>query len=169
MKIAVNISGSDIYSEYFYNTLRSLFDHSLSRYLDLEITEQVLIKDASKAMEIISRIKKELKVEFSIDDFGTGYSSLQYLRQLPIDFLKIDKSFIDDMFVDGNDYIIVSTIINMAKNLGLNTIAEGVETKEQFEELKDMGVDCFQGYYLAKPMPYEEFEKLLRTSSFAEH
>ncbi|WP_201334980.1 MULTISPECIES: bifunctional diguanylate cyclase/phosphodiesterase [unclassified Nitratiruptor] len=166
IKVAVNVSGSDIYSEHFYNHLKSLLPHSFARYLNLEITEQVLIKDASKAMENISRIKKELNIQFSIDDFGTGYSSLQYLKQLPIDYLKIDKSFVDDMFVDGNDYIIVSTIINMAKNLGLKTIAEGVETKKQFEELKDMGVDFFQGYYFAKPMPYEEFVKLLKTSSF---
>ncbi|BCD61345.1 diguanylate cyclase/phosphodiesterase [Nitratiruptor sp. YY08-26] len=169
VRIAVNISGSDIYSERFEKFLSSHFDRESICWLDLEITEQVLIQDANKAIDIITRIKKELAVAVSIDDFGTGYSSLQYLKRLPVDFLKIDRSFVQDLFKDKNDYVIVATIVNMAKSLGLKTIAEGVETKEQFEELKKFGVDFFQGYYLAKPMPEDSFIELLQTSGSVVH
>ncbi|SMC08846.1 putative bifunctional diguanylate cyclase/phosphodiesterase [Nitratiruptor tergarcus] len=169
VRIAVNISGRDIYSEQFETFLSSYFDKELICWLDLEITEQVLIQDVNKAIDLITRIKKELAVAVSIDDFGTGYSSLQYLKRLPVDFLKIDRSFVQDLFKDKNDYVIVATIVNMAKSLGLKTIAEGVETKEQFEELQKIGVDFFQGYYLAKPMPEDSFIELLQTSGSVVH
>ena len=92
-----------------------------------------------------------LGVLIAIDDFGTGYSSLQYLRQLPIDYLKIDKSFIDDIQTNENAEVIIRTINSMAKNLNLKTVAEGVETEEQFSLLKKLGCDYFQGYLFGTP------------------
>lgn len=162
IKIAVNISGKDIYDEDFIDILK-IFSKKEGQYIELEITEQMLIKNIDKALENIKKIKSLYGMDFSIDDFGTGYSSLQYLKQLPVDNLKIDMSFVRDMLKDKNDYIIVQTIINMAKNLNLKTIAEGVESKEHFETLKKMGVDYFQGYYFAKPMDIDEFIKFLKT------
>ena len=161
--VAVNIAGSDIYNVRFFKFLKKLFTTIDPTVLDLEITEQILIEDTKRAIEVINLIKKEYNVHFSIDDFGTGYSSLQYLKQLDVDKLKIDMSFVKDMLEDKSDYVIVETTVNMAKSLKLQTVAEGVETKEHFEELKKLGVDYFQGYYFAKPMPVDEFVQLLRT------
>ena len=103
-------------------------------------------------------------MRISIDDFGTGYSSLSYLKGLPIDTLKIDKSFIDTIVTDENTRVITESIVFMVKKLGFETVAEGVESKEQFEYLKDIGCNCIQGYLLGKPMPEEEIEKLLLRS-----
>jgi EAL domain-containing protein (putative c-di-GMP-specific phosphodiesterase class I) len=104
---------------------------------------------------------KSLGVKLSIDDFGTGYSSLSYLTTFAVDKLKIDQSFIRDMADDPNDAIIVRTIIQMAKSLNLKTIAEGVETERQAELLRLQRCDEVQGYYFARPMPAEEFERYL--------
>jgi EAL domain-containing protein (putative c-di-GMP-specific phosphodiesterase class I) len=104
---------------------------------------------------------KKLQVKLSMDDFGTGYSSLAYLKQLPLDQLKIDQSFVRDIVTDPNDAVMVQTIINMAQNFKLETIAEGVETKEQLAFLKENGCYAYQGYLFGKPMPIEIFEELL--------
>ncbi len=101
-------------------------------------------------------------VKISLDDFGTGYSSLSYLKGLPIDTLKIDKSFIDTVVTDENTRIITESIIYMVKKLGFETIAEGVETQEQFDYLTKIDCDNIQGYYLGKPMPPEEIEVLIQ-------
>lgn len=131
--------------------------------LELEITESMSM-DIGRSLEILQDLKK-LGVQISVDDFGTGYSSLNYLRQLPIDRVKIDKSFINDMTVDENDEAIVATIINMAHNLKLSVIAEGVETKEQLQSLQKYECNEVQGYYYSKPIPAEDFEKKFITSS----
>ena len=164
IKIAVNISGRDIYEKDFIEILK-IFSKEEGKYIELEITEQMLVKSINKAIENINNIKTLYGMDFSIDDFGTGYSSLQYLKQLPVDNLKIDMSFVRDMLEDKNDFVIVQTIVNMAKSLNLKTIAEGVESKEHFESLKKMGVDYFQGYYFAKPMNVEEFIEYLKKHS----
>ena len=104
---------------------------------------------------------KETGISFSLDDFGTGYSSLQYLKQLPLDQLKIDQSFVRDVVFDEQDRSIVQTIIAMARGLDLDVIAEGVETTEQREMLIDFGCEHFQGYLFAKPMPIKDVDKLL--------
>lgn len=124
--------------------------------LELEITESMSM-DMSGSLIILQELK-ELGVRISVDDFGTGYSSLNYLRQLPIDRVKIDKSFINDMTVDPNNEAIVATIINMAHNLKLSVTAEGAETEEQVKYLQKHLCDEIQGYYFSKPIPAKEFE-----------
>lgn len=124
--------------------------------LELEITESMSM-DIERSLGILQDLKK-LGVQISVDDFGTGYSSLNYLRQLPIDRVKIDKSFINDMTIDETDEAIVATIINMGHNLKLSVIAEGVETEEQLKYLQKYDCDEIQGYYYSKPIPAKDFE-----------
>lgn len=128
--------------------------------IELEITESVLIDSFIEVTEKL-RILREYGLRISLDDFGTGYSSLSYLKGLPIDTLKIDKSFVDAMLTDENARIIMDSIVYMIKKLGFETIAEGVETQEQFDYLKSIECDCIQGFLLGKPLPGEELEKLL--------
>ncbi|OGT90224.1 MAG: hypothetical protein A2514_13520 [Gammaproteobacteria bacterium RIFOXYD12_FULL_61_37] len=128
--------------------------------LTLEITESVLVsnlEDAAMKMKAL----KNLGVHFAIDDFGTGYSSLAYLKRLPLDEIKIDRTFVRDISTDPEDASLVETIITLAEKLGLHVTAEGVETAEQFQFLLDKKCDRFQGYYFSKPLPAEAFEKML--------
>ena len=137
--------------------LTEQYDVSMSK-LELEITEGTLIEDIDKALLTL----KELKIlgfQLTIDDFGTGYSSLSYLKQLPIHKLKIDQSFISNCADDEVDAALVKTIINMAHNLHLLCIAEGVETKEQLAFLRKHGCDQVQGYYYSKPLSAKHFEE----------
>ncbi len=131
--------------------------------VELEITESVLIDDFVEITNKLA-ILKEYGFKISLDDFGTGYSSLSYLKGLPINTLKIDKSFIDTVMSDSNTKIITESIVYMVKKLGYETVAEGVETQEQFEYLKSIECDNIQGYYLGKPMPSHEVEELLKKS-----
>lgn len=124
------------------------------RRLDFEITEGLLVDDVPQAVDKLKQIK-ELGASISIDDFGTGFSSLSYLRQFPLDRLKIDRSFVKDI-PDGDDGVIASSIIVLAKSLGLIVLAEGVETEEQIRFLKSQDCDEYQGYYLSKPVPADE-------------
>lgn len=127
--------------------------------LIIELTDGVVIDNIHDTINKLEALK-ELGVLISIDDFGTGYSSLAYLKQLPLDQLKIDRSFIRDITTDVNDAIIIETIIDMAKHLGLSVIAEGVETKEQLSFLGDKGCLGFQGYYFGYPNSPGKFAKL---------
>lgn len=114
---------------------------------------------------------RELKsrdIKLSIDDFGTGFSSLSYLKSFPIDKLKIDRSFVNDIMDDPDDAAIVAAIINMSRGLRLTTIAEGVETAEQYHRLKELGCGELQGFYIARPMPAAEFEAWLISGSVAD-
>ena len=128
--------------------------------VELEITESVLIDDFTEVTEKLA-VLRDIGIKISLDDFGTGYSSLSYLKGLPIDTLKIDKSFIDTVVTDENTRIITESIIYMVKKLGYETIAEGVETEEQYRYLNEIDCDNIQGYLLGKPMPSEKIEGLL--------
>lgn len=159
--ISVNLSIRQFFQQALISNISNILketgvDPSL---IELEITESMSM-DIERSLDILLDLKK-LGVLISVDDFGTGYSSLNYLRRLPIDCVKIDKSFINDMTLDENDGAIVTSIINMSHNLKLKVIAEGVETEEQFNYLRTHHCDEIQGYYISKPIPATEFEKEL--------
>lgn len=155
--IAVNLSARQFFATQMVTAIRNMF----SQYniepetVEFELTESMVMDDVDQAIGIMRAIRK-LGCHLSIDDFGTGYSSLAYLKQFPINTLKIDQSFIKDIPDDKNDVEIAYTIIAMAHNMGLDVVAEGVETKEQWQLLKDQKCDLLQGYYFARPMRMED-------------
>lgn len=108
-------------------------------------------------------------IKFSVDDFGTGYSSLSYLQSLPLNTLKIDRSFVNDIKDASHGVVLVDTIIMMAHNLGLEVIAEGVETGRELDYLNSKGCTVYQGYYFSKPLPVESFTKMLKSAKIATH
>jgi diguanylate cyclase (GGDEF)-like protein/PAS domain S-box-containing protein len=126
--------------------------------LELELTESVTMNNPQNAIETMNKLH-EIGIKMSLDDFGTGYSSLSYLKKFKVYKLKIDQSFVRDITIDPEDRAIVATIINMAKSLGLETIAEGVETLEQLEYLRENGCGEIQGYYYSKPLSVKEFQE----------
>lgn len=158
LTIAVNVSAKQFRQLDFVESIRAAVQHAgiKPNLLKLELTESLLLENISDIIVTMNALKA-IGVIFSLDDFGTGYSSLQYLKQLPIDQLKIDQSFVRDIAIDLSDQAIVSTIIAMAKSLKLNVIAEGVETMEQQRFLFSHGCFHYQGYLFGKPMPIEQF------------
>lgn len=161
--VAVNISSIHFQRSNFVDSVQAVLSkHDLSaELLELEITEGVLLNHAERAIETLHQLKK-LGVKIAIDDFGTGFSSLNYLKRLPIDKVKIDRSFVEEIISDQHDAAITQGIISMAHHLRLKVIAEGVETEPQFAFLKKSHCDLFQGYYFAKPMPFAELEAFMR-------
>ena len=151
-QVSVNIS----YKQFEKNEFLDLLKPLIEKYqinptkLKLELTESLLIKNTQENLNKIKEINN-LGISLSIDDFGTGYSSLSYLKQLSISELKIDQSFIQDIVIDSNDFIIVETILSIGNKFNLKVIAEGVETKEQYEKLLSMGCSFFQGYLFGRP------------------
>ena len=140
---------------------RALRDTGLDpRLLELEITETMIMRHPDKAIAILQALHR-LGVQLSVDDFGTGYSSLSYLKRFPVQKLKIDQSFMRDITANGDDVGIVTAVIAMAKSLALNVIAEGVETREQLAYLEKLGCEEYQGYYFSRPVPADEFARLL--------
>jgi diguanylate cyclase (GGDEF)-like protein/PAS domain S-box-containing protein len=131
-----------------------------ARYLELEITENIFMRDVDKSLAILVELKN-LGVRISIDDFGTGYSSLNYLKRFPVDILKIDRSFVRDIATGQDDAAIVKAIISLAHILNMKVVAEGVETEEQRRFLLDNACDEVQGYYFGRPVPHGEFAKVL--------
>ena len=162
VRIAVNIS----YIQFLRNNLLQLIKDVLiesqlpSELLELELTESILAADPENVLAVVDLLRDE-GVYLSIDDFGTGYSSLSYLKRFPVHKLKIDQSFIRDLVNDRDDRIIVSAIINLAKSLEIDSIAEGVETEEQANLLRELGCKKIQGFWLAKPLSVEEMNNLL--------
>jgi len=161
-RIAVNISGDEFSDDNFVDMVRiSLEQTGLEpELLELEVTETALVSDMQKATEILHQLKS-LGIELAIDDFGTGHSSLSYLKQFPVNRLKIDKAFIDNIHTSNADLAIVRTILGLAGALGLSTIAEGIEHEEQADLLRYEGCHEGQGYYLSRPLPVSEFEAFL--------
>ena len=132
-----------------------------TRYIELEITESMVMEDVDSAIRILAQLQK-LGIRIAIDDFGTGYSSLGYLKSLPIDCLKIDKSFVDELFESKADRALVSTIIYLSHVMGVQVVAEGVETEEALKLLDEMTCDIIQGYYFSKPVQADEISLMLK-------
>jgi EAL domain-containing protein (putative c-di-GMP-specific phosphodiesterase class I) len=128
-----------------------------------EVTETILIEDIYRIGVIINKLK-QLDFSFSMDDFGTGYSSLSALREMPIEELKIDRSFVIHLGERRSDELMITTILSLAKIYDLKTVAEGIETKEQFIFLWENGCDMFQGYYFSKPLSKDDFELFYKES-----
>jgi EAL domain-containing protein (putative c-di-GMP-specific phosphodiesterase class I) len=130
--------------------------------LEIEITESLLMENTEESNAKLGRLKSDRSLRVAIDDFGTGYSSLAYLKRFPIDILKIDQSFVRDMTESSDDAAIVSAIIGLAHNLRLGVIAEGVENEAQAAFLRERGCDEAQGYHFGRPLPADEFARLMR-------
>jgi diguanylate cyclase (GGDEF)-like protein/PAS domain S-box-containing protein len=163
VNVAVNLSARQLRdTDIFKLVVRALEETGLPAHLlELELTESMLVHDTSRVLQALEALK-EIGVCLSIDDFGTGYSSLSYLKTFPLDYLKIDRSFVADLPDDLNDGAIVRAIIDMAHTLGMKVIAEGVETRAQLDFLLAHDCDEMQGYYFSKPLPHDELKELLR-------
>jgi diguanylate cyclase (GGDEF)-like protein/PAS domain S-box-containing protein len=161
--LAVNVSPREFRQAAFVAQLQAVIQrHGINpQLLKLELTESLFLEDIGDTISTMNALN-EIGVQFSLDDFGTGYSSLQYLKQLPLDQLKIDQSFVRDITTDTSDKEIVRTIIAMARSLNLDVIAEGVETEAQRQLLMENGCTRHQGYLFSKPVPIEQFEALLK-------
>lgn len=157
LKLAVNLSSRQLEMDSFAEYVNKIMQKGEAQgiQLEIEITESFLLKDIDRAINTLLAIKQQ-GIQIALDDFGTGFSSLSYLTRLPIDYLKIDKSFIDDI-ADPRYQSLAPHIISMAKSLNIKTIAEGVELREQVERLLECGCDELQGYYFGKPMKLEDF------------
>jgi diguanylate cyclase (GGDEF)-like protein/PAS domain S-box-containing protein len=166
LQLSVNVSAVQFKHPDFVDELReTIKKHSINpSKLKLELTESISIDDIEFAITRIQALRTSLGVSVSLDDFGTGYSSLSYLKKLPFDQIKIDQSFVKDVPHNSSDADMIKAIINMAHNFGFSVIAEGVETREQFEFLKDNGCLYYQGFLFGKPLPVREFERLLNDS-----
>ncbi len=164
--MAINLSAIQFRHPQLVSRILSILEELQlpAKYLELELTEGITMEDPSYAIELINELHNH-GIRMSIDDFGTGYSSLIYLKQFKVYKLKIDQSFIHDIAENPEDKTIVNTIINMAHNLNMITIAEGVETAEQLAILRKIGCNEIQGYYFCKPLPSMEFEQFVRRST----
>lgn len=160
--ISVNISAKTLETEELWEDLLKTCSKAP---INIEITERALVESPGKLLNVHEKLKRCKNIKLALDDFGTGYSSLTELTNLPIDLLKIDISFIRGLARDEKRRIIVKNVINLSKDLGIKTIAEGVETKEELEILQKMGCTYLQGFLLSKPLPEEEVEKMLSEGS----
>ncbi|RYF04135.1 MAG: GGDEF domain-containing protein, partial [Oxalobacteraceae bacterium] len=163
LKIAVNLSPVQLLSGDFAGDVMSVLATAGldATRLELEVTEGFLIRDTTRAIDILQRLKA-IGCQISMDDFGTGYSSLSYFRLFPFDKVKIDQSFIRDMADDRQARAIVQAVIGLGRGLGLSVVAEGVETEAQITMLRDEGCAQVQGYHLGKPAPIETFNHIVR-------
>jgi EAL domain-containing protein (putative c-di-GMP-specific phosphodiesterase class I) len=162
LKLAVNVSARQFGQPDFVAMTKNIVGQSGidPSHLKLELTESIVVNNVADTIEKMHQLKA-LGLTFSMDDFGTGYSSLAYLKRLPLDQLKIDQSFVRDISQDPNDAAIVQTIITMGNTMGMNVIAEGVETQQQLDFLLKHGCNTYQGYLFSRPVPLADFEKLL--------
>jgi diguanylate cyclase (GGDEF)-like protein/PAS domain S-box-containing protein len=166
LTLAVNVSAKQFHQLSFIEQIKKMIQHSSidPALLKLELTESLLVEDIDWVIATMNELN-EIGIQFSLDDFGTGYSSLQYLKRLPLNQLKIDQSFVQDIATESGDEAIVSTIIVLARNLGINVIAEGVETEQQRQCLLEKGCNNFQGYLFGKATPIDQFETLIKISN----
>ncbi|WP_320045300.1 EAL domain-containing protein [uncultured Desulfobacter sp.] len=164
--IAVNVSAFQLSQTDLSDNVAAILEQNkiAPKSIELEITETLIMSNPEKAIENLKQLK-QLGFTISLDDFGTGYSSLAYLQRLPIDYVKIDISFIRQILVSPNDAVMVKTIIDMAHNLGLQVVAEGVEEEEQTKLLERLGCDIVQGFLFGRPMPEQQLLQLLNQNS----
>ena len=168
--VAVNLSMHNLRDENLPRQIAEILDrfHLGEQCLTLEITESAIMCDPERSLDILTKLDK-MGVGLSVDDFGTGYSSLSYLKRLPVQQLKIDRSFVSDMIDDKDDAMIVRSTIDLAHNLGLNTVAEGVETQATLKTLKTMGCDLGQGYLISRPLSHDDFLSYLQAGEWSVH
>ncbi len=168
LRLALNISGRQVHDPELETTLAgALREHGLdANFVELEITESVVMADVAGWRRLIASLKR-LGVRIALDDFGTGYSALSHLKHFDVDALKIDRTFVRDLPFDRGDAAIISAIVALGRSMGLGVVAEGIETAEQAELLRQLGCDEMQGYYFAKPMPPRILERALRGWSVA--
>lgn len=160
IKIAINLSVYNLQDDNFVENIIGIFNKNeipASNFI-MEITESVMMTNPNKSIDVLKRLD-DLDIEIAVDDFGTGYSSLAYLKRLPLSKLKIDKSFIMDMIEDDNDAMIVRSTIDLAHNLGMQVIAEGIEEEEMLNLLDILGCDYGQGYFISRPISTDNFEQ----------
>ena len=163
LRVSVNLSASQFRDSGLVDSIRNALDDAglEPRYLEVELTESAVMSDPEKSIAILEHLSA-MGVLVSVDDFGTGYSSMSYLRRFPIDKLKIDRVFIDEIVSRPEDASIVRAIVSLAHSLRLKVVAEGVETAAQLEFLKTAGCDEYQGYHFSRPVPAADFERLMR-------
>ena len=160
--IAINVSPRSLLDADFPDSIRQLLQETQvpPAFLRIELTEGFLMGDSGRSIAVLDALSN-IGVGLSIDDFGTGYSSLSYLKRLPIEEIKVDRSFVMQMHVDANDFMIVRATVDLGRNLGLRVVAEGVEDLATFDRLADFGCDEAQGYYISKPLSAVEFTRWL--------
>lgn len=163
LPIAVNLSARNLRDAELQEQIRRLLAESAAPKgaLELEITESAVMEDAEFALGVLCNLR-DMGIRLYVDDFGTGYSSLSYLQRLPVDYIKIDQSFVRDMLVNKDSAIIVRSTIDLVHDLGRRIVAEGIETSEHWDQLLRLGCDYAQGYFVARPMPAAEFMGWLR-------
>ena len=170
IRVAINVSALQLQDPHYVETVHGVIRATGAnpRNLNLELTESLLVEHTETAKFKMEQLKL-LGCEFSLDDFGTGYSSLNYLKQLPFDYLKIDRSFVRDIAVDKKSKAIARSIVSLGRALGLTVIAEGVETEQQRDCLLRIGCRDFQGFLFSRPVPLNELEQIVsgHTSSLA--
>jgi diguanylate cyclase len=169
LRVSVNLSASQFADSGLVDSIRIALDDAglQARYLEVELTESAVMSDPEKSIAILEQLSA-MGVLVSVDDFGTGYSSMSYLRRFPIDKLKIDRVFINEIVSRPEDASIVRAIVSLAHSLRLKVVAEGVETPAQLDFLKTAGCDEYQGYHFSRPLPAAEFEHLIRESHSAD-
>ena len=167
-QFSINVSMRQFFYYNFIDDVFTLCDKYLSeetrKKVVFEVTESIIAEDVDKVVRIMERIKS-LGIRFSMDDFGTGYSSLSYMKRLPIDEIKIDRSFVSELNEAATDQVMVRSILYMAKHFKLKVVAEGVETAEQFTILRDDNCDLYQGYYFSKPLSFDDFVDYYKNNS----
>ena len=165
LRVSVNLSASQFCDSGLVDSIRRALDDAglEARYLEVELTESAVMSDPEKSIAILEHLSA-MGVLVSVDDFGTGYSSMSYLRRFPIDKLKIDRVFIDEIASRPEDASIVRAIVSLAHSLRLKVVAEGVETSAQLDFLKTAGCDEYQGFHFSRPLPAADFERLIRES-----
>lgn len=170
VRMAVNLSARQFRDQNLVELVNNILRETEldAQWLELEITESMLMENTEQNFAILQQLN-ERGVSLSIDDFGTGYSSLAYLKRMPIHTLKIDRSFVKDITIDHDDAAVVQTIIAMAHTLRLRVVAEGTETVEQVNFLRDQGCDETQGFYFSRPLPANELRAMFDTGKFLTH